>query len=847
MTQTNFSWLLKMAWRDSRRNRARLLLFISSIIVGIAALVAINSFSENLQKDINGEAKNLLGADLQIESNRPAADSIQSFFDTLGGERASSVNFISMVFFPESEGTRLADIRALEGAYPFYGTMLTEPASAFQTFQSGKKALVDKTLMYSYNLQPGDSIKVGEVVFEIEGQLNSTPGRAGVASTVAPVVIIPQQYLGATELIQLGSRVDYNYYVKYSPETDVEALVETHKERFRELGLRFDTVEERKEDIGEAFSNMATFLNLVGFIALLLGCIGVASSVHIYIKDKLSTVAVLRCLGASGRQAFLIYLLQILFMGLLGAIIGAILGSLLQLILPMILSDFLPINNVSKDLSLTAVFQGIITGLGIAVLFALIPLLSIRRISPLRSLRASFDGDTVGRDYLQWGVYGLIFLFVLGFSFVQTGGAREAIFFPISIVVAFLILAGMARLVMVLVKRFFPSNWSYVWRQSLANLFRPNNQTLILIVSIGLGTGLISTLFFTQDLLLEQVKLSGSGDRPNMILWDIQSPQKEAVTQLSQDYDLPLMQQVPIVTMSLDNINGITKSMNLKDTARENGIRRWVFNREYRVTYRDTLIDSETIKDGEWHGDKPDDGKVYVSIADNIADDMNAEVGTKLVFNVQGTLVETEVSSIREVDFNRVQTNFMVVFPNDVLEQAPQFHVIVSKVESVEQSARFQQALVKQFPNVSVIDLTQILQTVDDVLGKVSFVIRFMALFSILTGLLVLISSVILSKYQRIQESVLLRTIGASRSQILWINALEYLLLGSLATLTGILLSIVGSWLLAKFSFQIPFSINAIPPIVTFITITGLTILIGLFNSREIVSKPPLEVLRKEV
>ena len=846
MAQTNFTWLLKMAWRDSRRNRARLLLFISSIIIGIAALVAINSFSENLQKDINGEAKNLLGADLQIESNRPAADSIAAFFDTLGGERASLVSFISMVYFPSAEGTRLADIRALEGNYPFYGNIVTEPQSAARAFHNGQKALVDKTLMLSYNLKPGDSIKVGELHFEIEGQLNATPGRAGITSAVAPVVIIPQRYLEGTELIQLGSRVDYNYYLKYDESISVEDTVGKYESRFKQLGLRFDTVEERKEDIGEAFSNMATFLNLVGFIALLLGCIGVASSVHIYIKDKLSTVAVLRCLGASGQQAFLIYLIQIVFMGLLGALLGAGLGSLLQLILPMILADFLPISNVSTDLSITAVFQGIITGLGIATLFALIPLLSIRRISPLRSLRASFEEDTAQRDYLQWLVYGLIFLFILGFSYFQTDGAQEAIFFPLGIVGAFLILTGMARLVMWVVKRFFPSNWSYVWRQSLANLFRPNNQTLILIVSIGLGTGLISTLFFTQDLLLEQVKVSGGGDRPNMILWDIQTPQKEAVTQLSQDFDLPLLQQVPIVTMSMDNVDGITKSMNLKDTT-ETKIRQWVYNREYRVTYRDTLIDSETIIDGKWHGDKPKDGKVYISLADFIAEDMNAEIGTKLVFNVQGALVETEVSSIREVDFNRVQTNFMVVFPNGVLEDAPQFHVIISKVASVEQSASFQQALVKAFPNVSVIDLTQILQTVDDVLGKVSFVIRFMALFSILTGLLVLVSSVILSKYQRIQESVLLRTIGASRKQILWINALEYFLLGSLATFTGILLSILGSWLLAKFSFEIPFSINILPPIITFISITGLTILIGLFNSREIVSKPPLEVLRKEV
>ena len=302
-----------------------------------------------------------------------------------------------------------------------------------------------------------------------------------------------------------------------------------------------------------------------------------------------------------------------------------------------------------------------------------------------------------------------------------------------------------------------------------------------------------------------------------MILFDIQTPQKDQVAQLAKVHDLPLIQQVPIVTMRLDNLEGITKPMRLIDSTSE--VPRWIYNREYRITYRDTLIDSETITDGVWHGDKPDDGKIYISVAENIADDMQAEIGTKVGFNVQGTIIETEVSSIREVDFNRVQTNFMVVFPTGVLEKAPQFHVVITRTENEDQSALFQRELVSTFPNVSVVDLTQILRTVDDVLGKVSFVIQFMALFSILTGLLVLLSSVIISKYQRIKESVLLRTIGASRKQILRINALEYFLLGGLAALTGILLSVAASWALAVFQFKIPYQPNFLPVLVAFVII----------------------------
>ena len=228
-------------------------------------------------------------------------------------------------------------------------------------------------------------------------------------------------------------------------------------------------------------------------------------------------------------------------------------------------------------------------------------------------------------------------------------------------------------------------------------------------------------------------------------------------------------------------------------------------------------------------------------------DNLKADIGSKLVFDVQGAPIETYISDVRKIEFGQLQTNFFVVFPEGVLEKAPQFHVVVTRTPNDTISADFQRSLVKQFANVSIIDLTQILKTVDTILDKVSFVIQFMALFSILTGLLVLISSVVLSKYQRIKESVLLRTLGANRSHIIRINGFEYFMLGTLSTLTGIVLSFGISWLLAKFEFEIPFTPRFLPPFIVFLAITGLTILIGMFNSRDVIQKPPLEVLRKEV
>ncbi len=834
-----------MAWRDSRRNRSRLLLFISSIILGIAALVAINSFSENLQRDIDREAKTLLGADLLLESTSVATDSMRQLMDSIGGERAQIVGFASMASFSKAGSTRLCFIKAQEGDYPFYGKIATVPENASKTFRTGKKALIDKSLMIQYKLEPGDSVKIGNVTFEVEGQVNAAPGSSGFTSSIAPVIMIPKSYLEETELLKTGSRVEYQHYFKLPAQTDMLALTKAIGPKLRTFSYRWTTVEERKENVAEAFENLANFLNLIGFIALLLGCIGVASAVHIYIKDKLATVAILRTLGASGRQAFWIYLIQIIIMGLIGAAIGAAIGSLLQLAIPLVLADFLPLQNVSAEVSFTAIAQGIFTGLGIAVLFALLPLLAIRKTSPLRTLRASYEEPDSKRDPLAWLVYLLIFLFMFTFSWFQTGGGIEAIAFPIAIFAAFLVLAGIAQFVIWFVKKFFPRNWSFVWRQGIANLYRPNNQTLILIVSIGLGTSLISTLFFVQDLLLKQVEVSGSDNMPNMILFDIQNEQKDAVAELTSSYGLPLIQQVPIITTRVTSVNGVSKTENRADSLSE--VSNWVYRREFRCTYRDTLIESETIIEGEWVGAKKEDGTIYVSLAEDVADNMNAYIGMPLTFNVQGAMIKTKVGSIRKIDWKRMQTNFFVVFPKGVLEKAPQFHVVVSRVEDPELSAQFQQKLVSEFPNVMAMDLSTVLQSVDNILTKVSFVIRFMALFSILTGLMVLISSVVLSKYQRIRESVLLRTLGASGRQILNINALEYFLLGALASLTGILLSFVGAWLLAKFTFKIPFAPNLLPPFLVFIGITLLTVFIGVINSRGILNTPPLEVLRKEV
>ncbi|GGC60549.1 permease [Pedobacter quisquiliarum] len=839
----NISWLFLMAWRDSRKNKARLFLFISSMILGIAALVAIYGIGDNLTKDIDRQAATLIGADLDVRTNKSPDSAARKFTDSLRKQAdaySEEQSFPSMILFMKGGGTRLVQIRALSGNFPFYGDIETTPKSAAKTFRDKHDVLVDKTLMLQYQANVGDSVQIGKVNFRIAGILNQAPGQTGFSSTIAPSVFMPLRYLKATNLAQKGSRINYNFYYKLKPQTDVDAMVTRLTPAFERHDLDQDTIKSKKESTGRSFSDVTKFLSLVGFIALLLGCIGVASAVHIYVKEKMQSIAILRCMGLSSKQAFLIFLIQITIIGFIGAVAGAALGSIIQQVLPIVFKDFLPLE-LQVTISWKAIGQGILLGVIISILFSLLPLISIRKVSPLNTIRVSDHTESTSKDPWRWFVYLLIFGFITCFARLQLEGWRQTLVFSISLVIGFIVLYGVAAASVWLIRKFFPSSWSYIWRQGLSNLYRPNNQTTILVLSIGLGTTFICTLFFVQSILMDRITLSTSENQPNMVIFDIQSKQRAAITELTKSEGLPLIQEVPIVTMRLQEINGVNAMENKNDSIRKYSNR--AYNRELRVTFRDSLTSSERLIEGKWQGQAQD--TAHISLEQGYAKSAHLSIGDRLVFNVQGVMVPAIVGSIREVDWNRVQTNFRLVFPKGVIDDAPQFHVLVTRVPNAAASAAFQQKVVSTYPNVSIIDLALILNVLDEILNKIGFVIRFMASFSIITGLIVLISSVLISKYQRMQESVLLRTIGASSLQVFMITALEYFFLGSIAAFTGIVLALIGNWGLAKFSFEVPFSPDWLTVVSIFFSISLLTTLIGVLNSRSALNRPPLEILRK--
>ncbi len=782
-----------------------------------------------------------------ISSTRPFRPEDEALLHSLGEAQAREVRFTTMASFPKSSGTRLVAVRALGGDFPFYGPMETAPSTAAKEFRQGARAVVDESLLLQFHAGIGDPIKIGESQFAIVGALKKMPGEASAAGTFAPRVYLPLQDLPGTQLLKTGSIARYRAYVKFPENTDVEARVQILGPQIKHLGLDYDTVAQRKRDLGTSLENLYRFLNLVGFISLLLGAVGVASAIQAHLQQKTKTGAILRCLGMSAAGTVFVYLVQTAAMGLFGAGFGALLGVALQRVFPRILMSFLPLS-ISTSIAWGPIFAGVFIGFAICILFALPPLLRFRRVSPLRVFRAAMEVEPGSRkrDPLLWATYAIIVAGITAFSISQTDRITRGLVFAVALFLAVGIFAGVAKLVIAGIRKFFPHGWSFVVRQGLANLYRPNNRTLLLTLSLGLGTFLLLNLYLTRQVLLSQFTSIGANNQPNIFFFDIQPDQKAGVAEVVRASGMPVIQEAPIVTMRLAEVKGRKTSDLLLDPNRKTP--EWELEREYRTTYREQLTETEKISGGQWIGrvDYHPGDTVPISLDEEIARDLGTKLGDELVFDVQGVPIKTKLASTRTIDWKRFQTNFFVVFPAGVLENAPTFHVLVSRVATPADSAKLQSAIVAKFPNVAAIDLTSVIQTVDSILSKVAIVIRVMSLFTVGAGVIVLASTIWSGRYQRLQESILLRTLGASRMQIWKILCAEYFLLGLFASVTGIVLALLASWGLAKFVFKLGYAPSILPLFVAAGAVSALTVAVGLIASRGVGSAPPLEILRAE-
>lgn len=831
-----------MAWRDARQNFSRLLLFTASLITGIAAVVALDSFSHTLENDIDRNAKELVGADLVVNGDKKFGTELLTIFDSTKLDQASEADMASMVVFLHSNQSRLIRLVAFSGPFPFYGKIETQPSDAYEKVKRGGYAMLDETLASQFEVSSDDSIKVGNRVLKVAGVVSSIPGGGGIMASFTPSVYISLDELDSTGLIQYGSRVSYKRFFRTNSEAQTLDLIENLKPSLKKFGYSYDTVQERKNGLGEGFLSIYRFFSLLAFVALILGCIGVASSVHIYAREKREEVAVLRCIGSSGWQAFNIYFIQIFILGLIGSLIGSVLGIGIQQLIPVFLEGILPFK-VDFSISYMSLLMGLLIGALVSVLFSILPLVAVRFVPPLTVLRSGSETKTPTSKTKVAAII-LIALFPMVFASIQTKSMLTGTFFFLGLAAALGCLTGVAMLLLFLVRKFFPERAGFILRHSLSGLFRPNNQTRVLLVTIGLGAFIISTLNIVEESMLGQVEFTGQENQSNTILFDIQPNQKDGVIKLMEDNKLKVNQVVPIITCRLRELKGKSVDLLVGDTTDK--IPNWALTREYRVTYRDSLTHSEELTKGELHHKAAGPDSVWVTISEGMEESLNVTTGDSLVFDIQGVPLPARIAGIRKVDWPKDPPNFIFVFPKGVLEEAPQIYVTATRIDDQSRANIFQQQLVSQYPNVSLIDLRLILSTVNGLFDKLGLVIRFLAVFSIITGLIVLAGAVINSKYLRIKENVLLRTIGARTWQITKITLVEYAWLGLFSALTGMILALGGGWLLTRFFFEITFAFDWLELLIIGTGVVLLTILIGWLNSREVITTPPLQVLRKE-
>jgi len=846
-------FVLSLAVREARGSKRRGLLIVAAIAIGVAALVAINSFTDNLRESVAREARALLGADLSLSAAGPFSERAESLLGDVRratrpeAELARVVSFGAMVLRPGGGATRLAQVLAVDAGYPFYGTIETAPAGEWARLAQTGGAIAEPSLLTMLGAQVGDEITIGEARFVVRASVVSAPGDVGLRSAFGPRVYLPRARVDETGLLTRGSRARYEAYLRFPEGTDARKIADRFRSPLSAERLAVRTVSEEERRLSETLTRFGNFLGLVALVALLLGGLGVASAVHVFIRRRMATVAVLRCLGASASGVLAAYLVQAVLVGLAGSLLGAVLGAAAQLALPRLLRGVLPVD-VRWAVSWPAVLSGIAVGVWVASVFSLLPLVAVRRVSALAVLRRDIEPIAARRDPARLAALAALAASLVALAVIQAGRLSYGLAFAAGAGVALFALWLAALGLVRGLRRFSPRALPYVYRQGLANLYRPANQTLMVVLALGFGSFLLSTLLLVQHNLWRELRVDRGAARPNLVFFDVQPDQRDDVASRVSAAGPLTAPVVPIVPMRIDSLKGraISELLAIEDETQRP--ERWALRREYRSSYRDTPASSERVVAGAWWrpGDGKGPGPVPIAVEAGLARELKLAVGDSVLWDVQGVRIDSRVACLREVEWARFEPNFFVVFPEGPLDGAPHTFVLLSRVEDAEARARLQRAVVEAHPNVSTLDLAQVQRSIEGVLDKVLLAVRFMALFSLAAGGVVLAGAVAAGRYQRVREGALLRTLGARRPQLVRILFAEYAVLGTLSVLAAVLLSSLAGWALVRFVFDGRFALPVAELAALLASVLALTVAVGLAGSTEVWRRPPLEVLRAE-
>lgn len=840
-------FILQMARREIRASWRRLLFFFLCIGIGVGSIIALRSTIQNAGRAVADEARGLLTADIQIDSTRQWKPETLTIIEGVARPpiveaRTETIESSTMVRPADSssEGAMMVELKGVEPPFPLYGDFKLADGQQFdQALLADGGAVVAPLLLERLGLRSGDRIKIGESTFEIRGVIAQEPGSGG-GFRLGPRVFIARSAVEATGLVGFGSRARRRILLKVQ-DGALERVVETLRAQLKGQLVTVNSYKDAQENLSGQFARTENYLALTGLIVLVLGGIGVSSVTRVFIEQKRDSIAVLKCLGGTGRQILSAYLAQVLVLGLLGSLLGVALAKGALLLAAHYFAPSLP-PNMSYQLASGAIAQGVGLGLLVSLLFSALPLLRIRHIKPnmlLREDKEERSGVRRRPDVLRWLTGALVIVGLMILSSWQAGSLRVGLFFLGGLGATATALYVAALLLIWLMRR-TRAVGSFAFRQAVSSLYRPGNQTRVIVMAVGLGAFVVMAIHSLQTNLQDELDLARRTNLPNMFLIDIQPDQKQGVENLIEQATGVRPELIPTVRARIFAINGQEVDLEQREMRQDRGR----LGREYVVTYRPRLEANETILAGSFWDAAPSP-EPEVSIEEGMRGLAGLDVGSTITFDIVGRKMTARVTSIRRVDWRNSRTGFMVLFRPGALEKAPQMLIApINGPEGEQERARFQRILLDQYPNISVIDVAEVVNTISRILSNVTLAVSFLGGFVLLSGVLILVGSIAMTKFQRVYEVAVLKTLGAKRKVLLAILFIEYGLLGLVAGLVGALASVALSYAITRFVFEIPWSFST-PISLAGIALTVLLVtIVGVTSSFNVLTQKPLAILR---
>jgi putative ABC transport system permease protein len=841
------NWI-RLGLRESRGAGGRLLFFAACLAVGVAAVVAVAGLSRALDDGIQARAKTLLAADVSVESRRPIEPEILRVVDGLEGvRRARVVEMASVVAVPRSDEAApgpsvLCEIKVVEPGYPFYGAVATTPDAPLEALLDRDHVLVGPEVLRRLDTRIGETIRIGNESFRIAGTVSAEPDRLDIGFTVGPRVLMAYEGLERSGLLVKGSRVSHSLLIRHpdgTPRTVVDGSAEAIRSVLADPEFtRVETADQAQPVLRQGLDQVARFLGLVALLSLLVGGIGVAQAVRAWLAGRLHGIAVMRALGVRPREIFGLYLGQASFLALVGSGTGAVIGSLAAMVVPRLLEGLLPVT-VTVGWQPAAIVRGIGLGLAVALLFSLRPLVDAVRVPPVRVLRQDADPLPLSRA-ASVGLAAVLLVGIASTAVIQSGSLVRGTLFAAGMVVAAAALTAGAWLVMRLVASTPRRRGPISLRHGLAALARPGAGTLGAVVALGLGVVTVLGMHLVQVQLSAELDADLPTGAPTAFLVDIQTDQWPAVQRALADAGASAVNSADVVVARLREISG-RPIADLVADAGSSEEQRWVFTREQRLSTLAELPEDNVIVAGEFWS-HPD--RAEVSVEQGFATDLGVEVGDTLVFDVQGVELDVLVSSIRTVDWGGFTINFFLAMEPGVLDGAPGFLIATARIPAEAEMA-LQDRLAATVPNVTLIRLREILETVVSVLEQVGLGVRLLGAFTVLAGIAILGGAISAQTVRRGREVALLKTLGMTRAQVASGFAVEYALVGAVAGLIGTVGGVVLAWAVTRYGMRIDWAWTPLTYLLSVGATVALSVIAGLAASIRPLNTRPLTALRR--